>query len=308
MKTLLTNFKKALLSVLFISLFFANSVFAQGILPPDDENDLPDLPFVFNVDTEDIDWDGYTMYPFDGAGLIRLENPSQSGVNTTQYVIEYKKGGAGEGGQPWAGFFYHTDGPFDITDESVFRLKVWSPRSGINALLKLEMREFSDVTTGDLLIPIETANQWVQLEWDLSGVDQNTPYDKVVIIMDLEGGAGDAGDNHTWYLDDFEFISQTSTSTERNNNEIPSTINLGQNYPNPFNPTTNITFGLPQSGFATLEVFNMIGQSIAVLVNENLSAGQHTVSFDASNLSSGVYVYRLKVGNEVVSRQMTLVK
>lgn len=302
-----TNFRTSFLVGMLLFVFGAVSVTAQGILPPDNEDDLPNLPFAFNVDTDDIDWDNYTMYPFDGAGLIRLENPDRTGINTTEFVIEYKKGGAGQGGQAWAGFFYLTDGPFEINDEAVFRLKVWSPRAGINALLKLEMREFNDITTGDLLVPIPTANQWVQLEWDLSGIDRNTPYDKVVIIMDLEGGAGDAGDSFTWYLDDFVFDNGTSTSTERYA-DIPRDIQLMQNYPNPFNPTTNIEFSLPYSAHAQLEVFDMLGQRAAVLVNETLSAGAHTAVFNASDLSSGVYLYRLQVGNQVQTRKLTLIK
>jgi hypothetical protein len=308
MKNIVTKLQKALAACLFLTLIFAGSVSAQGIIPPDEPSDLQDLPFSFNVDTDEIDWDGFTMFPFEGAGLVRMENPDKSGINETDYVIQYIKGGAGEGGQPWAGFFYHTDGALDITDDSVFRLKVWSPRAGINAMLKLEMRQFPDVNTGDMFVPINSANEWVQLEWDLDGVDQNTPYDRIVIIMDLEGEAGDAGDSFTWYLDDFDFDDGTATSVERFDTEIPGSVNLSQNYPNPFNPTTNINFAIPESGFTTLEVFNMVGQSVAVLVNESLSAGNYTATFDASNLSSGIYVYRLQVGNEVVTRKMTLLK
>lgn len=99
----------------------------------------------------------------------------------------------------------------------------------------------------------------------------------------------------------------TLTSTPGNNN-LPEQISLNQNYPNPFNPTTNIEYSLNEASDVTLEVYNMTSQRVAVLENGTQSAGTHTVSFDASSLSSGVYMYRLQAGNTVLTRKMTLIK
>ena len=90
--------------------------------------------------------------------------------------------------------------------------------------------------------------------------------------------------------------------------EIPSTLELDQNYPNPFNPTTNIRFGLPSSGLVNLTVYNMLGQKVAELVNDNKAAGWHTIAFDASKLSSGIYFYKIQSGNYVKTNKMLLVK
>jgi hypothetical protein len=86
-------------------------------------------------------------------------------------------------------------------------------------------------------------------------------------------------------------------------------FNLDQNYPNPFNPSTKISFSLPETGIVNLNVYNVLGQKVASLLNsENMSAGNHSVSFNASNLSSGVYFYSLKAGNNVITKKMMLVK
>ncbi len=79
-------------------------------------------------------------------------------------------------------------------------------------------------------------------------------------------------------------------------------------YPNPFNPTTTLRFSLPEAADVRLEVFNLLGQRVATLVDERLAAGDHTAPFDASHLPSGTYLYRLQAGQHVVTRPLSLVK
>jgi hypothetical protein len=90
--------------------------------------------------------------------------------------------------------------------------------------------------------------------------------------------------------------------------EIPTQYSLSQNYPNPFNPTTTIKYALPHPGNVTLVVYDLLGREIAVLVNEYKQAAYHSVSFNAAPLSSGVYLYRITVGDFVDTKKMLLVK
>ena len=98
------------------------------------------------------------------------------------------------------------------------------------------------------------------------------------------------------------------TSAEEESIEQPDQVSLMQNYPNPFNPTTNIEFVLPQASQVSLKVYNMLGQQVAVLVNNRLGAGSQTIQFEASNLASGMYIYRLDAGGFTQTRKMLLLK
>ncbi len=89
---------------------------------------------------------------------------------------------------------------------------------------------------------------------------------------------------------------------------VPLQFALSQNYPNPFNPTTQIEYSVPQAGFVTLKVYNTLGQEVASLVNGMIKAGTHEVTFNGSNLTSGVYYYRIESGSKVSVKKMMLLK
>jgi hypothetical protein len=93
-----------------------------------------------------------------------------------------------------------------------------------------------------------------------------------------------------------------------NNHEIPKEFLLSQNYPNPFNPTTIINYQIPKAGDVKLAVYDMLGREVMVLVNEFKPAGNYNIEFNASNLSSGVYFYRIEAGSFVNTKKMVLVK
>lgn len=98
----------------------------------------------------------------------------------------------------------------------------------------------------------------------------------------------------------------TSADTEQ---EIPNSIALNQNYPNPFNPSTVISYQLAENSRVSLEVFDMLGRKVASLIHsERMAAGVHQVTFQADNLASGIYIYRLKVNDEMFTKKMLLLK
>ncbi len=91
--------------------------------------------------------------------------------------------------------------------------------------------------------------------------------------------------------------------------DAPVSFELGQNYPNPFNPATTIKFGIPEQSNVSLKIFNLIGEEVATLVNNEFKeAGTYTVTFDASSLASGTYIYSLQAGDQVQSKKMILMK
>ncbi|MDP1995177.1 MAG: T9SS type A sorting domain-containing protein, partial [Ignavibacteria bacterium] len=89
---------------------------------------------------------------------------------------------------------------------------------------------------------------------------------------------------------------------------IPAKFELSQNYPNPFNPATTIRFSLPQAGEVKLTVYNLLGQVVTTLVNGYREAGTYNVNWDASNLSTGVYIYRVEANSFSLTKKMTLLK
>ncbi len=114
----------------------------------------------------------------------------------------------------------------------------------------------------------------------------------------------------TPYFYTTEFFAYYSTPTGISPVEgiVPTEIRLSPNYPNPFNPATWIQFAIPRTMPVTLEVFNPLGQRVAVLVDRVLPAGTYSVQFKGTALPSGMYFYRLTAGNQVVTRQMVLMK
>jgi hypothetical protein len=115
------------------------------------------------------------------------------------------------------------------------------------------------------------------------------------------------GNNESAYY----FGAEPFTISVNGVNDAANTVNsfaLSQNYPNPFNPSTVLNYSLPQRGTVSLKVYDMLGREVVTLVNATQEAGNHSVNFNASKLASGLYVYTLRAGNNVMSKKMMLLK
>jgi uncharacterized delta-60 repeat protein len=130
----------------------------------------------------------------------------------------------------------------------------------------------------------------------------------------VSGNSTGIGTNGDFYTVKY---SQSTTGVESRSNELPSNFHLFQNYPNPFNPTTTITFSLSPNPSptgrgegvrVTLKVYDVLGREVATLLNEERKAGMHSVRLDASQLSTGVYIYTLRAGSFVASKKLLLMK
>jgi hypothetical protein len=97
-------------------------------------------------------------------------------------------------------------------------------------------------------------------------------------------------------------------TVESDSISIPDKFELSQNYPNPFNPSTIIRYQLPMAGHISLKVYDVLGNEVATLVNEDKPTGSYKVEFDASNLSSGIYFYKIQAENFIETKKMLLLK
>ncbi|MEO8514626.1 MAG: T9SS type A sorting domain-containing protein [Ignavibacteria bacterium] len=164
----------------------------------------------------------------------------------------------------------------------------------------------------------------------VNGVFQSTitqaPLNLIAAVVFKVGGYGTATAlGQGWLLDEFRVYkraldaaevlatwnhslpySVTGVSTQ--NNQLPSDFSLGQNYPNPFNPATTINYSIPIGADVELTVFDMLGREVENIYSGYQNAGNYRAVFNAENLSSGIYTYRLKAGNFTETKKMLLVK
>jgi hypothetical protein len=164
---------------------------------------------------------------------------------------------------------------------------------------------------------VMSAGKWDNGVWTVEFKRKNTgsdndfgvPFGGIVNftheIFDNEGGShANNGFDATIYTLDFSGL--TDITPESGN--LPSTYNLEQNYPNPFNPSTKLNFSVPTAGLVSIDVFDAIGKKVTTLVNEQMNAGNYSVDFNAVNLPSGIYFYKMASNNFSATRKMILIK
>ena len=150
------------------------------------------------------------------------------------------------------------------------------------------------------------ANTWTVVTIPLSQLNPNNDAIQRLDIMEM------SGNNVIYYVDNISFINSSLVKQLASNNNAsgvqPDKFALDQNFPNPFNPSTTIQFSLASPSHVTLNIYNILGQRVAALINQDMSEGIHSVNWYADNLPSGFYIYKLKAGNVVLIKKMELLK
>ncbi len=152
-------------------------------------------------------------------------------------------------------------------------------------------------------VEIESTESWDSYQTFTADVEEVSGRHDVYLRFNGNEGAD------LFRLSSFRFISEHEVATSAEPSENPRTYSLGQNYPNPFNPTTVISFELPEISEVSLTLYDVVGREVARIINNRqMTAGPHQVTFDGSDLSSGVYLYRMRAGDFVQTRKLILVK
>ena len=148
------------------------------------------------------------------------------------------------------------------------------------------------------------------VSWQLIAADTNNVNKrKAFFNYQMIKNDGSFGLHNPFYTIQVLFASIAGTvGIEGKYEEIPMVYTMSQNYPNPFNPSTKIEFGIPKGEFVTLKIYDIAGREISNLVNMRLIAGKYTAEFNGTNVSSGIYFYRLVAGSNVITKKMMLVK
>jgi hypothetical protein len=183
------------------------------------------------------------------------------------------------------------------------RFYVGDPDSGGTPIIGLNGE--TELTTGSFIKSRE--NTSVQMQWQIPA--SLPSYPRIYAVIDPGDEIREIHENNN---KGFTVLGKTQSPPDNVREDeitlIPSKFALKQNYPNPFNPTTTFQFSIPVSQMTTLKVYDILGREIATLVNEVKSPGTYSVQWDASKLSSGVYMYTLRSGNEFQSKKLVLLK
>ncbi len=258
------------------------------------------------------------QYPSDAtAGFLPPNNNPPEGEGSIFFTVSPKPDlPSGTQLTNKARIVFDVNDPID-TPEWVNKLDYDTPSSKINPLKSQSDTSFtvswkgSDATSGvsDYLIYVSTNDGPFTLWKSTSDTSAtfsaiaDSSYAFYSVARDLAGNLEHKPDSA-----ETSTTAMTTAIDSGNQQGLPKKYELSQNYPNPFNPTTTIRFALPKAGNTRLRVYNILGQLVATLVNDNLHAGRYTVRVDARRWSSGLYFYTIQSGNYTQVKKMLFIK
>ncbi len=191
-------------------------------------------------------------------------------------------------------------------DPSLYSAVQFEVYSGTSAAFNVQLQDDQNISLPSVKYGTVSAGMWTTVTVPMSTLD---PANQTFSRIDL---VETSGVKKTYYVDNIQLLAKQAPSnniaTDVNEPSIPTTIALEQNYPNPFNPTTTIAFNLPASGRVSLKVYDILGQQVATLLDGYTTSGVHQVNWNADNLASGVYIYRLQTKSVSISKKMILMK
>ena len=242
-------------------------------------------------------YDISTSVAADDQGNVYVTGYSYDEITSEDYAtIKYSP----DGNQLWVSKYNGTSGEYDIATS-----------------VKVDFK--GDVYVTGYSFDFDTKENYATVKYNSAGSE---------IWVQVYNGASDGSDiasalftdaNDNVYVTGYSYDGPNSvdyvtfkySQTVGINQISGSVVNgyeLKQNYPNPFNPVTNLEFGIAKLGYVSLKIYDILGKEITTLVNENLNPGTYSVEFDAGNLTSGIYFYRLQVGKFSEARRMILLK
>ena len=236
----------------------------------------------------------------DDSEFSRVPNPDPDEVNNSEEVVRFDRS---RHGVPWGGFFAFMPVPLDLSEKKYIYVDVWKPRiSPIR--FKVEDGDTPNLEI-ESMVPQTKTEQWETVVFDFSEKDGKW---NIIAFMPDFASPIDLDEDIVIYFANIRIGDGSNITSTKPGADIPSEFRLVQNYPNPFNPATIIVFQIPEYSPVSLEVFDVTGRRVITLIDENLEAGYHEVTFDGSRLASGAYLYRMQAGDFVQTKKLMLIK
>ena len=208
---------------------------------------------------------------------------------------------------PWGALSVHY-GNWDsqYIDPSLYSSVQFQIYADTASSFNVQLQDDQNITLPSIKYGSVQAQMWTTVTVPLSSLDPSNQDFSRINLVETSGKA------KTYYVDNIKLIAKQAPSnniaTDVNGAQVPTTIALEQNYPNPFNPSTTIAFSLPNASHVTLKIYDILGQEVASLLDGYVTPGLHEINWNASNLASGVYFYRLQTNSVSISKKMILMK